>query len=82
METYRIENYNIVVETNQTTRPGDDIVVTIKSNRANAQYASVYSLMMYPDDTARDLAKRAFIHFKMGTKPDTRVPIAELSARA
>lgn len=75
METYCIEHYNIVVETNQTTRPGDNVNVSIKSARPNAKYASVYSLLVYPDDTAKDLAQRAFMHYKMGTRPDGRILI-------
>ena len=75
METYRIEHYNIIVETNQATRPGDKVIVTVKSARANAKYAYAYSLLMFPDDTPKDLAKRAFVHYKMGTDPYDRVLI-------
>ena len=57
------------------TRPGDYVTVTIKSARPNAKYASVYFLLMFPDDAPKDLAKRAFAHYKMGTKPDERVSI-------
>lgn len=70
METFNIENYTIVVETTQATKSGDSVNVTIKC--PDAKYSSVYSLLMYPDDTAKDLAKRAFIHYKMGTMPNTR----------
>ena len=72
METYRIEHYNIIVETNQTTRPGDNVIVTVKSARANAKYAYAYSLLMSPDDTTKDLAERAFFHYKFGTRPDRK----------
>ena len=75
METYCIEHYNIVVETNQKTRPGDYVNVTIKSARPNAKYASVYFLMVYPDDVPTQLAQRAFVHYKMGTRPDGRILI-------
>lgn len=75
METYRIEHYNISVETNQMTRPGDYVTVTVKSARPNAKYASAYSLLLHPDDAPKDLAQRAFIHYKMGTKPDERIAI-------
>ena len=27
---------------------------------------------MFPDDTPKDLAQRAFIHYKMGTRPDRK----------
>lgn len=57
------------------TRPGDYVTVTIKSARTNAKYASVYSLLLYPDDAPKDLARRAFVHYKMGTKPDERIAI-------
>lgn len=73
METYRIEHYNIIVENAEMTRPGDKATVTIKSARANAKYASVYEILIFPDDTPKDLAKRAFIHYKMGTRPDDRL---------
>lgn len=72
METYRIEHYIVEVETNQMTRPGDYVTVTIKSARPNAKYASVYSLLLHPDDAPKDLAQRAFIHYKMGTRPDRK----------
>ena len=75
METYYIEHYNIIVENGQKGHPGDKAIVTIKSARPNAKYASVYEILKFPDDTPKDLAKRAFIHYKMGTKPDGRVAI-------
>ena len=75
METYKIEHYDVIVENEQMNRPGDKATVTIKSARPNAKYASVYSVLIFPDDTPKDLAKRAFIHYKMGTKPDERVAI-------
>lgn len=73
METYNIEHYIITVETTQTTKPGDNVNVTIKSARPDSKYASVYSLLMYPDDSAELLARRAYAHYKMGTRPNERV---------
>ena len=75
METYYIEHYTIEVGTSEATRPGDYAKVTIKSNRPNAKYASVYSLMVYPDDAPKDLARRAYAHYKMGTRPDGKITI-------
>ena len=75
METYYIEHYTIEVVTSEATRPGDYAKVTIKSNRPNAKYASVYSLMVYPDDAPKDLARRAYAHYKMGTRPDGKITI-------
>lgn len=72
METYRIEHYVVNVEINEAYRPGVKATVTIKSERPNAKYASVYSLLMFPDDTPKDLAQRAFCHYKMGTRPDRK----------
>ena len=72
METYRIEHYIVNVEINEAYRPGVKATVTIKSEMPNAKYASVYSILMFPDDTPKDLAKRAFIHYKMGTRPDRK----------
>ena len=72
METYRIEHYVVNVEINEAYKPGNKATVTIKSERPNAKYASVYSVLMFPDDTPKDLAKRAFIHYKMRTRPDER----------
>lgn len=72
METYRIEHYVVNVEINEAFRPGVKATVTIKSERPNAKYASVYSVLMFPDDTPKDLAQRAFIHYKMGTRPDRK----------
>ena len=72
METYRIEHYVINVEINEAYKPGNKATVTIKSERSNAKYASVYSVLMFPDDTPKDLAQRAFIHYKMGTRPDRK----------
>ena len=69
METYRIEHYIINVEINEAYRPGIKATVTIKSLFPSAKYASVYSILIFPDDTPKDLAKRAFIHYKMGTRP-------------
>lgn len=75
METYNIEHYTIEVGISEATRPGDMVKVTIKSNRPNAKYASVYSLMAYPDDTPKDMARRAYAHYKMGTRPDGKIII-------
>lgn len=72
METFRIEHYLVNVDFKEYTKPGEEVAVTIKSTRTNAVYSSVYSLLVYPFDTAIDLAKRAFIHYKMGTKPDQK----------
>lgn len=74
METFFIEHYTIEVETKEYTRPGDQISVTIRSNRQNAKFISAYALLMYPGESAKDLAQRAFIHYKMGTKPDEKRP--------
>lgn len=75
METFYIEHYVITVETSEATRPGDMVNVNIKSTRPNSKYTSVYSLLMYPDDTAELMARRAYAHYKMGTRPDGRVLI-------
>lgn len=72
MEKYKIEHYDVIVENDKMTRPGDKATVTIKSARANAKYASVYEILIFPDDTPKDLAKRAFIHYKMRTRPAER----------
>lgn len=72
METYRIEHYIVNVEINEAYRPGIKATVTIKSERPNAKYASVYSVLMFPDDTPKDLAQRAFLCYKMGTRPDRK----------
>ena len=72
METYRIEHYVVNVEINEAYRPGVNATVTIKSERPNAKYASVYEILIFPDDTPKDLAKRAFVHYKMGTRPDRK----------
>ena len=75
METYKIDHYIINVEINEAYRPGVKATVTVKPERPNAKYASVYLLLMSPDDTPKDLAQRAFLHYKMGTKPDERIAI-------
>ena len=75
MDTFYIEHYTVTVEAMQSYRPGYFVTVSIKSTRPNAKYSSVYSLLMFPDDTPKDMAKRAFIHYKLGTKPDERVLI-------
>ena len=72
METFYIEHYVITVETTQATKVGDNVNVAIKSTRPNSKYSSVYSLLMYIDDTAMDLAQRAYYHYKLGTGPVKR----------
>lgn len=69
METYRIEHYIVEVETDGK-KPGETVNVTIQSERPNAKYKSVYGLVWYIGDNATDLARRAFVHYKMGTRPD------------
>ena len=69
METYRIEHYIVEVETDGK-KPGETVNVTIQSERPNAKYKSVYGLVWYIGDNAVDLARRAFVHYKMGTRPD------------
>lgn len=71
METYRIEHYIVEVETDGK-KHGGTVNVTIQSERPNAKYASVYSVLMFPDDTPKDLAQRAFLHYKLGTRPDRK----------
>lgn len=75
METFYIEHYVVNVEINEAYRPGVKATVTVKSERPNAKYASVYSVLMFPDDTPKDLAKRAFINYKLGTRPDGKIAI-------
>lgn len=75
METYKIEHYVIAVE-NDGKKPGETVNVTIQSERPNVKYKSVYGLVWYIGDNAVDLARRAFAHYKMGTRPDDKVPIA------
>ena len=72
METFRIEHYVINVEINEAYRPGAKATVTVKSERPNAKYAFVYSVLMFQDSTPLALAQRAFIHYKMGTRPDRK----------
>lgn len=71
METYRIEHYIVEVETDGK-KPGDMVNVTIQSERPNAKYKSVYELLWYFGDEAAHLARRAFVHYKMGTRPDSK----------
>lgn len=71
METYRIEHYVVEVETDGK-KPGDMVNVTIQSERPNVKYKSVYQLMWYLGDDATNLARRAFVHYKMGTRPNRK----------
>jgi len=71
METYRIEHYVVEVETDGK-KPGDMVNVTIQSERPNAKYKSVYQLMWYLGDDATNLARRAFVHYKIGTRPNRK----------
>ena len=71
METYRIGQYIIGVETDGK-KPGETVNVTIQSKRPNAKYKLVYRLLWYTNDNAKDIAQRAYIHYQMGTKPDRK----------
>lgn len=77
METYRIEHYVVEVE-NDGKKPGDTVDVSIKSEHPNAKYASVYRLVWYAGDNAVDMARRAFAHYKMGTRPDEIINTREM----
>lgn len=68
METYYINGFVVEVE-NDNAKPGDMVNVYIHSRNAN-QYKSCYRLFWYGGDNAIDIAKRAYCHYKMGTRPD------------
>ena len=74
MKTYRIEHYIVEVETDGK-KPGETVNITIQSERPNAKYKSVYGLVWYIGENAVDLARRAFAHYKMGTRPHERIAI-------
>ena len=49
-------------------KPGETVPVTIRFERPNAKYKSVYGIVWNIGDNAVDLARRAFAHYKMGTR--------------
>lgn len=71
METYRIGQYIIEVETDGKG-PGKLANVTIQSKRSNAKYKLVYRLPWFIGDNAKDIAQRAYIHYQTGMKPDRK----------
>ena len=75
METYVIKNYVIDVDMKQNIKIGGFVDVSLRSNRPNAKYVYFYSLLVFLDDTAKTLALRAAIHYKMKTKPNKRILI-------
>ena len=45
--------------------------------RESAKFVSGYKIHRMVDDTIKDLAKRAYVHFVMGTEPETKTRIEQ-----
>lgn len=73
METFYIDKYQIQVDADNA-KIGEMVDVFIQF-RESAKFVSGYKIHRMVDDTIKDLAKRAYVHFVMGTEPDTKTRI-------
>jgi hypothetical protein len=86
METFYIDRYQIDINVTPETKAGDKVVGYIKmryvdgcpeAEKEKSHFVFGYSVYKLMDDTAADLAKRIFVHYKMGTEPETKRPVEE-----
>lgn len=91
METFYIDRYEIQVNITPSTQPNDIVDAFIKmrdisscpeQERENSHYVFGYKLTKLIDDTAADLAKRAYAHYKLGTEPESKRPVEEMMTAA
>ena len=75
METFYIEKYQIQVDADNA-KIGEMVDVFIQL-RESAKFVSGYKIHRMVDDTIKDLAKRAYVHFVMGTEPETKTRIEQ-----
>lgn len=87
METFYIDRYEIQINITPETKAGDKVDCFIKlrdwndcpkEDRENAHYVFGYRETKLLDDVAADLAKRTFVHYKMGTEPESKRPVEEM----
>ena len=64
METFYIDKYQIQVDADNA-KIGEMVDVFIQL-RESAKFVSGYKIHRMVDDTIKDLAKRAYVHFVMG----------------
>lgn len=91
METFYIDRYEIQVNITPYTQPKDfvdtfiklrDISCCAERERENSHYVFGYKLIKLIDDTAADLAKRAYVHYILGTEPVSKRPVEEMMTAA
>ena len=75
METFYIDKYQIQVDADNA-KIGEMVDVFIQL-RESAKFVSGYKIHRMVDDTIKDLAKRAYVHFVMGTEPETKTRIEQ-----
>lgn len=75
METFYIDKYQIQVDADNA-KFGEMVDVFIQL-RESAKFVSGYKIHRMVDDTIKDLAKRAYVHFVMGTEPETKTRIEQ-----
>lgn len=73
METFYIDKYQIQVDADNA-KIGEMVDVFIQL-RESAKFVSGYKIHRMVDDTIKDLAKRAYVHFVMGWEPETKTRI-------
>lgn len=86
METFYIDRYEIEINLTPETKAGESVECFIKlrdmndcpeSDKKMSHYVWGYRAIRLVDDTAIDLARRVFTHYKMGTEPDSKFPVEE-----
>lgn len=91
METFYIDRYQIDINITPETKAGDYVTGYIKmrnidgcpeAEKEKAHFVFGYSVYKLVDDTAADLAKRIFVHYKMGKEPETKRPVEESMSAA
>ena len=75
METFYIDKYQIQVDADNA-KIGEMVDVFIQL-RESAKFVSGYKIHRMVDDTIKDLAKRAYVHFVMGWEPETKTRIEQ-----
>ena len=75
METFYIDKYQIQVDADNA-KFGEMVDVFIQL-RESAKFVSGYKIHRMVDDTIKDLAKRAYVHFVMGTESETKTRIEQ-----
>lgn len=70
METFYIGKYTVEVHA-ENTKAGDPVDVDIRLTN-EAEWIRTFRVCRLMDDTLKDLAQRAFCHYKLGNTPESK----------